>query len=174
MESTSFLRESYSFALYRWSSLTTRLLFLALDPTPTFLPSKRFGTPLQEAHCNFYLSELLACRTRGLARLQIGARSWDLASLEDGQHLILPSLSEREALMLSPQLRRMNHLKKITVGLKGPTIWVRPLRLAPSRRVRWSQVAHWHLGVVEWTLVAGLLRKAGSDSLWDRWPGCLE
>eukprot|EP00913_Durusdinium_trenchii_P028600 g26823.t1 len=68
----------------------------------------------------------------------------------------------------------MNHLKKITVGLKGPTIWVRPLRLAPSRRVRWSQVAHWHLGVVEWTLVAGLLRKAGSDSLWDRWPGCLE
>ncbi|CAK9105703.1 unnamed protein product, partial [Durusdinium trenchii] len=129
---------------------------------------------LQEAHCNFYLSELLACRTRGLARLQIGARSWDLASLEDGQHLILPSLSEREALMLSPQLRRMNHLKKITVGLKGPTIWVRPLRLAPSRRVRWSQVAHWHLGVVEWTLVAGLLRKAGSDSLWDRWPGCLE
>ncbi|CAK9105706.1 unnamed protein product, partial [Durusdinium trenchii] len=125
MESTSFLRESYSFALYRWSSLTTRLLFLALDPTPTFLPSKRFGTPLQEAHCNFYLSELLACRTRGLARLQIGARSWDLASLEDGQHLILPSLSEREALMLSPQLRRMNHLKKITVGLKGPTIWWR-------------------------------------------------
>ena len=85
MESTSFLRESYSFALYRWSSLTTRLLFLALDPTPTFLPSKRFGTPLQEAHCNFYLSELLACRTRGLARLQIGARSWDLASLEDGR-----------------------------------------------------------------------------------------
>ncbi|CAK9105707.1 unnamed protein product, partial [Durusdinium trenchii] len=80
---------------------------------------------LQEAHCNFYLSELLACRTRGLARLQIGARSWDLASLEDGQHLILPSLSEREALMLSPQLRRMNHLKKITVGLKGPTIWWR-------------------------------------------------
>ena len=34
---------------------------------------------------------------------------------------------------------------------------VRPLRLAPSRRVRWSQVAHWHLGVVEWTLVAGRL-----------------